>query len=191
MPLGGYGPASLREFLRELFGVASPNSSENININQILGNKNDDNEAETLFGRLADVYAGDHHATHIFPEASNLDVVFTSGGGADTWGAWAEIVDSAATTLASRFTLDAHITAIMPEEASILDQIWMIEISFGTARTVVARLRVVSGAQNKLPAISQQRIRAAHIPAGETVYYRMMDETGGGIMNISIRYFLH
>ncbi|MBA7650716.1 hypothetical protein ES703_58527 [subsurface metagenome] len=191
MPLGQYGSESLREFLRELFGVASPNNLENITINQLLGNKADDNEAETLFGRLADVYLNDHHATRIFPEASNLDVVFTSGGGADTWGAWAEIVDTAAATLTSRFTLDGHITGITPEECSKIDQVYMLEIAYGAVPTTVARLRVESGAQIKLPAIAQKRIRCRHIPAGETVYYRMMDETGGSTMNVAIRYFLH
>lgn len=135
---------------------------------------------------LDDLEENAHHNTRIFPEASNLDVIFTSGVGADTWGAWTEIVDSAATTFSSRITSNTHLTAIMPEHASIIDQVWMIEISYGAAHTVIARLRVVSGAQNKLPAVSQQRIRSSHIPAGEIVYYRMMDETGGGTLNVSI-----
>lgn len=195
MVLGGYGPELLREFLRELlresFRVAPPNGLENTTINQLLGNRDDDDDAETIWARILDLHENAHHETRIFPEASNLDVVFTSGGGADTWGAWAEIADSAATTFTSRLTSDAHLTAIMPEDASIIDQIWMVEISYGAAHTIVSRMRVVSGAQNKLPAVSQQRIRSFHIPAGETVYYRMMDETGGGTLNVSLRYFLH
>lgn len=187
MALGQYGPESLRELLK----VASPNNLENLLINHLLGNKEDDNEAATLFGRLADVYLNDHHETRIFPEASNLDVVFTSGGAADTWGAWAEIVDSAATTFTSRLTLDGHIVGIGPEECSVIDQVYMLEIAYGATHTVIARLRVESGAQIKLPAVGQRRIRSLHIPAGETIYYRMMDETGGGTMNVSIRYFLH
>lgn len=167
----------------ELKGISLANIEEILNrLEQILDN------LEEISHRLDE---DAHHSTLIFPEASNLDVVFTSGGGADTWGAWAEIVDSAATTFSSRMTSDMDISAIMPEHASILNQAWMIEISYGSENTVVARMRVISGAQNKLPAVSQQRIRSCYIPASETVYYRMMDETGGGTLNVSIRYFPH
>lgn len=54
-----------------------------------------------------------HHQTYVFPGDTDLSCTFTAGQAADTWGTWAEIVDSAANTLSSLFTSNpGHLTVI-------------------------------------------------------------------------------
>ena len=131
------------------------------------------------------------HLSHYFPEDSNETVTFTAGGGVNTFGAWAEIVDNNAVTLSSKFAgNDGHISAILIEDASVTDKIYVFEISYGATKTVVIRGRVLS-ATVLLSTVQQGRRRTLMIPAGETVYYRMKCETAGATGQIALRYHCH
>jgi len=129
-----------------------------------------------------------HHISDYFPEDSDETVTFTAGGVANTFGAWAEIVDNNAVTFSSKLTTcDGHISAFLIENTSVKDKIYIFEIAYGAAKTVVVRGRVLS-ATVLLSTVQQGRRRALSVLAGETVYYRMKCETAGATGQVAIRY---
>lgn len=133
-----------------------------------------------------------HHETHIFPSKTDLDCILTCGAIADTWSAWAELQDNEATTFSSKIKgAGIDISAIIVEEASNTDKVYMLEIAYGSPKVTATRVRFIAGAQQKLPAIQSARIRTAKIRGNPTLYYRAMGETGGATFNIHIRYFYH
>ena len=130
------------------------------------------------------------HATLVFPTATNLTCVLTAHANANTWSAWAEIADSAATTLSAAFAAKAgHITAMEVEETNVASVLFMAELAYGAAKTIISRLRFISET-NQVAVAQVSRFRGSHIPAGETVYYRLMCATGGKTANVYFRYFL-
>lgn len=131
-----------------------------------------------------------HHLTKIFPEDTDETVTFTAGGVANTFGAWAEIVDNVPNTFSSKITSPTHITAFMIEDASKKDVAYLLEVAYGEAKTVVSRYRFISG-ETKLPPIQQMRVRSDDIPVGETVYYRMKCESAGETCTLHLRYYYH
>jgi len=171
--------------------VAAPGNNVNTLIKHIIGNKEDGFEGNTLYSQGKEQELEIHHITHIFPEASDLDILLTTGGVANVFGAWAEVVDTAATTLASRFTSDTHISSMIIEQASIVDEVYMLELSYGATNIPISPIRFIAGERVFLPPIQQMRIRAMIIPAGETVYYRMMAETALATARVSLRYHFH
>jgi len=136
-------------------------------------------------------HIGQHgtHASMIFPEATDESVTFTSHVAADTWSAWAEIVDNNAVTFSSKITSDTHICAIGIESTETTDLLWMIEIAYGAAYTPVARVRYVSQKTGRLDIVPSFRLRSEHIPTGETVYYRLMCSVGNNDTTIHLRYY--
>jgi len=173
--------------------VAVPGNEHNTLIKHIIGNKNDGFYSNTLYSLLRELELEAEHETFIFPEASDLDVVWTAGGVANVIGAWAAIQDNdaPANTLASRFTSEAHISSVLIEQASIVDELYMLEISYGASNTIVTPIRFISGERVFLPPIQQMRVRAAIVPAGEPIYYRMMAETADAVIRVSFRYHFH
>ena len=133
------------------------------------------------------------HDSSIYPENTGQVVTLTAGGVANTFGSWAEIdVDGNGDTFSSKVaSIGQHISGILVEDLSIKDKRYLLEIAYGDAKTVVLRHRFVSGEVKKLAAIQFVRIRAAQIPAGETVYYRMKCEEAGATCEISLRYHTH
>ena len=135
------------------------------------------------------------HTTQIFPESTELAVLFTAGGATNAWSTWAEIEDDTPGTPV-KFTSKAatgalHICALQVEDLSNKDKRYMLEIAYGGSKTVVARHRFLSGETKKLAAITFARIRAERIPAGEEIYYRMKCETAGATCEISLRHHPH
>ena len=130
------------------------------------------------------------HLTKIFPEDSNETITFTAPAGADTFSAWAEIVDNNAVTLSSKFAANGgHITGILTESASVTDKIYIFEISYGASKIIIATGRLLSGTV-LLTAKQQQRMSSVPVPAGETVYYRIKCETGAASVTVSLRYHM-
>lgn len=127
------------------------------------------------------------HITFIFPEATNLTVTFTAGT-ANNWSEWAEIVDSGTTTLSSKVIEETHFTALVVEAASTQEKVFMWEISYGDTKKIISRGRFVDGTTPLLPPIQMIRVRAAKVPAGETIYYRLMCETAEATCQVSLRY---
>jgi len=130
------------------------------------------------------------HETTIFPTATNLTCVLTAHANANTWSAWAEIADSAATKLSTAFASKAgHITAMEVEETNVASVLFMVELAYGEAKTIISRLRFISET-NQVAVAQVPRLRGSHIPAGETIYYRLMCATGAKTANVYFRYFL-
>ena len=133
-----------------------------------------------------------HHTTGIFPGDTNLTLTFTAHANANTWSSWAEVVDSGANKLSDLFTEDAHLTAFLIEVCVTKEKVFMFELAYGDAKTVVSRYRFIAGETTKLPPIQQVRIRGDHFPSGENAYYRMKcEEAGSKTCQLHIRYYLH
>lgn len=136
----------------------------------------------------SDLYHYTHHVSGIFPEDTDETVTLTAGGVANTFGAWAEITDGV-NALSSKFaTSPGHIVAVIIEDVNQVDERYTLEISYGAAKTIVARTRFMkSGVLVNVE--HSRRIRSFHIPAGETVYYRMKCETLSKTAIVQFRYY--
>jgi len=131
------------------------------------------------------------HLSEIFPEDSNETVTFTAGGVADTFGAWAEIIDNNGVTLSSKLAdCEGHISSYMVEDANVKDKIYIFEIAYGDDKIIIDRSRILSG-NVKLSTTQQVRSRGGDVPSGETVFYRMKCETAGKTVTLSMRYHCH
>lgn len=131
-----------------------------------------------------------HHESFLFPEDVTETMSFTSGI-ADTFGAWAEIVDNNAVTFSSKVTSPTHISGTIIEGTDTADKFWVLEISWGASNVIVARMRFGSGSKFVAPA-QQVRVRAGFIPTGETVYYRLKcEDTAGAVATAHFRYHYH
>ncbi len=120
----------------------------------------------------------------VFPEVTNVTCTLTAGLVANTFGAWAEIVDSGAVTLSSKFaTKPGYLGDVTLYTFSAADKMWLIELSYGAAKSILGRVMVRSDWTYVMP------IKSRKIPAGETVYYRLMCETGGATCKAAFRYF--
>lgn len=117
-------------------------------------------------------------------------MLLTAGGVINTFGAWAPVVDNLAAELSTVFAAqDGHITAISIEDASIKDERYELEVSYGAARVVVGRSRFMK-VNIKVNVNHKVMIRSIHIPAGETVYYRLKAETALATAEVHFRYYL-
>lgn len=133
-----------------------------------------------------------HHTTGIFPHDSNLTLTFTAHADANTWSNWAEIIDSGANKFSDVIINHAHITAFLIEMCETKEKVFMFEIAYGDAKTLITHYRFIAGETVKLPPIQQVRIRAEHFPSGETIYYRMKcEDAGSKTCQLHIRYYLH
>lgn len=132
------------------------------------------------------------HITSIFPNDTNLTCTLTAAATANTWSSWIEIVDSGATTFSSLvFPTGGHISSIIVETLSEVDTIYMVEISYGDAKTVNSRARFAGGTKFQAPNV-QNRMWTDPFPAGETIYYRMKTATGiADIATVHFRYHVH
>lgn len=136
-------------------------------------------------GTLDTLLLHNENEMFLYPTNCTVNVTLTAGIGVDTWGAWAEITDGDAVTLSSKFAADdGYLVEIMTHDYSIADKIYMIEISYGAAKTVVGRVKVRSDWTYV------NALRSVVIPAGETIYYRMQSETSGASLQADFRYYL-
>jgi len=134
------------------------------------------------------------HCTHIFPDDTDLDCVLTAHTDANTWSDWAEIEDNTAETtikLSEKFAaLPGHVAGMITEDADTDSTIYQIEIGYGASKVCISSWRLLSGT-NQVTSTGQSTARGAHIPAGETVYYRCKCKTAGSkTLNVHFRYFL-
>ena len=128
-------------------------------------------------GRLREIDDATQHVTSIFPSDTNLTCTFTAHANTNTWSAWTEIADSAATKLSvSCATEPMHLTSIVIETISDNAAIYMFEISWGAAKTIVTRGRF-AGVGKFQAAHMQDRFWAHPLEAGQLIYYRMKTET--------------
>ena len=136
--------------------------------------------------------AHENHTTAIFPTATNLTCTLTADVNANEWEDWAEIVDSAAASLSTAFAAnDGHITGMLVEDTNQDDTRFMFEIGYGDTHIIVARGRVLTET-NKLSTAQIGRFRGGIIPAGVTIYARVMCATAAAkTLSVHFRYYLH
>lgn len=146
-----------------------------------------------LDSTLTDFGLDNAHTTIIFPETTGLTCTVTAHANVNEWGAWVELADSGVDTLTSKFASKAgHIVAILVESTESAGQIWEVQLSYGESRINCGSMRFVSASVGFVPATQQIRVRAGHIPAGETIYGRLMcDKAGEETATIHVRYYLH
>jgi len=125
------------------------------------------------------------NVSYLYPEEVDATCTLTAGDGVDTFSAWAEIVDSEAHTLSSKFIADdGYLIEIMTHDYSAANEIYIIEIAYGDDKIVVGRARVRSDWTYV------RTLRSARIPEGEAVYYRMKAETALATLQADFRYYL-
>ena len=130
------------------------------------------------------------HTTILFPEGSNEIVVFQAGT-VNTFCPWVEIIDNNLVTLSSKFTsYDGHLSSINIETLSAVNKIYVLELAYGSAKTIISRSRFISSIA-VLGFSSIEKIRSVKVPAGEKVYYRMKCETASATVECHFRYHLH
>ena len=133
------------------------------------------------------------HDSDLFPAASNETITLTAGAVANVFSAWVEIeVDVSGETFSSRFAaLSGHISGALVEDLSVKDKRYVLETAYGDSKIGITKHRFVAGDVKNLIAIQYITVRAAGMPIGETIYYRMMCETADATCEISFRYHYH
>jgi len=124
--------------------------------------------------------------TFLFPADTDYYVLLTASAGAGNWTDWAEIVDNNAVTLSSLFAANAgYISDIYIYQVTApADTTHIVEIAYGANKTSLTRI-MFNGDNLNLAQIKSRRI-----PAGETVYYRIMTNTAPTeYVSIGFRYF--
>ncbi len=138
-----------------------------------------------------DIHAQLEHEGHLFPEDTDETVPIAAGGTNDTFGAWAEIVDNNAVKLSSKFdTEDMHVDHITVSSADAINKRWILEISWGAAKTPVARMAFGTGTK-AVPIEQAAHVVGEKIPLDELIYYRLKCEQASGAATISIQYYHH
>jgi hypothetical protein len=127
----------------------------------------------------------------IFPESSGRTVTVIADAVANTWTAWAEIVDSAATSFSTiNATKAIQILGVAIESITPLSVKDMFhgEIAYGDNKIPVDCGRWVLGSADRAGSISIFPRNTPIIPAGETIYARVMCEEALGQAEVSFLY---
>jgi len=154
------------------------------------------NYTEVRAGYIDNIYIETQHRSMIFPDLSSniaLTCTFTSGV-ADTFGTWAEVTDSGATTFSSLLSaIDGHVSALRIRSLSADDKLYAIELGYGPDASTVTIFDAheFGSGTKKIDSDQTVRFRSPKIPAGQRVYYRMKTEdTINATATIGLRYHL-
>ena len=120
---------------------------------------------------------------YLFPAVTDITCTLTAGT-PDDWSAWTEIADSTAVTLSSKFAANAgYLSSLSIYTTSTSGKIFIVEVAYGDAKTIIARTNFHS-AERAAP------IKSRYIPAGETIYARVMcSGISGSTAKVGFRYF--
>jgi hypothetical protein len=124
--------------------------------------------------------------TFLFPADTDYYVLLTANAAAGNFSTWAEITDNNAVNLSSRFAGNAgYISDIYIYQVTApADTTHIVEIAYGSNKTSLTRIMFNGDNLN----IAQ--IKSRRIPAGETIYYRIMTNTAPTeYVSIGFRYF--
>ena len=124
---------------------------------------------------------------YLFPDVTDITCTLTAGTTND-WSAWTEVADSTAVTLSSKFAAAAgYIGDIHTYTYSDEVDTYVIELAYGADKDILGRIRFYAPTKT---AVDLTSIKTRRVPAGETVYYRMMSSgaTGATVM-VGFRYF--
>ena len=120
----------------------------------------------------------------LFPNVTNVTVTLTAGN-TNVWSGWAEVVDSTAVTLSSKFATQAgYINDMYIYDHSAVDKVYCVELAYGVAKTTLGRMMWHTSYKDTV------QIKSRKVPAGQTIYYRMMcSGANGATAKIGFRYF--
>jgi hypothetical protein len=120
----------------------------------------------------------------LFPNVTNITVTLTAGN-TNVWSDWAEVTDSTAVTLSSKFaTAAGYINDMYIYDHSAVDKVYCVELSYGVAHTTLGRMMWHTSYKDTV------QIKSRRVPAGETIYYRMMcSGANGATAKVGFRYF--
>ncbi len=121
---------------------------------------------------------------YLFPDVTNITITLTAGN-TNVWSDWAEVVDSTAVTLSSKFATKAgYINDMYIYDHSAVDKLYCIELAYGASKTVLGRIMWHTSYKDTV------QIKSRRVPAGETIYYRMMcSGANAATAKIGFRYF--
>jgi len=137
------------------------------------------------------------HRSYIFPDlSSNIDLTCTfTSGEIDTFGTWAEITDSGATTMTSIAASHAlRVSALRIRTSSVADVLYVIEMGYGpdTDNVTIVDVHEFGSGTKKIDSDEQVRFRAPEFTQGQKVYYRMKTEdNANATVTIGLRYHYH
>lgn len=92
--------------------VPDADNGDNAFMRDVIGNKSDVNDSNTLYAKINDLWEGTHHSQLVYPTLAN-PIIVTAAGGVWTLGNFAEIIP--ANTITEAF----HIHHIGIHEASV------------------------------------------------------------------------
>jgi hypothetical protein len=120
----------------------------------------------------------------LFPEVTNVTITLTAGN-TNAWSDWAEVVDSTAATLSSKFAAaDGYINDMYIYDHTAVDKLYCIELAYGAAKTTLGRIMWHTSFKDAV------QIKSRRVPAGETIYYRMMcSGVNNSTAKVGFRYF--
>jgi hypothetical protein len=141
--------------------------------------------ANTANATLNTLLLHNENEAFLFPEEATVNATLTSGGVIDTFGAWAEIVDTNAVTLSSKFAANnGYLVEITTRNYSDANEIHIIEIATANDGTgIIGRVKLRSDWTYVLA------LRSVRIDAGDTIYYRMKSETAGATLDADFKYY--
>jgi len=121
----------------------------------------------------------------LFPAVTNVVVTLTAPATPNTWGAWAEIAGNDTVTFSSKFAASGgYVTQITGYEYSVADKLIIIELAYDDDGTdVVGRVMMRSDFTWVL------ELNSAPIPAGSTIYYRMMSNQANETIKANFKYY--
>lgn len=120
----------------------------------------------------------------LFPSVTSVTITLTAGN-TNVWSDWAEVADSLAVTLSSKFATKAgYINDMYIYDHSAVDKIYCIELAYGASKTTLGRMMWHTSYKDTV------QIKSRRVPAGETIYYRMMcSGANGATAKGGFRYF--
>ena len=162
----------------DLVGVLTAIETNRILLAVIQATTADTNaDLEIVDANVDTINDATQHVTSIFPSDTNLTCTFMAHANANTWSAWTEVQDSGATKLSDACAVDPmHITAMGIETLSEADAVYMIEIAWGDAKTLITSGRFAGATKFQTPT-EHLRFWAPDVPIGELIYYRMKTDT--------------
>lgn len=159
--------------------VPAQNSSDNVSIGDVIGNKTDDTSGDSLYSLSYSINNHMHGVCSVYPTLAD-GVVLTGAAGAWGLGDYVEIVP--ANTIISDF----DINWLQIENSSAAD-IYEVVLYYGVASTEAGRTRLSrpAGAITN----SEASFMSPIIPANSQVVGRVASSSGGGdTTTISIEY---
>jgi len=150
-------------------------------------------EYGAIIDKLNDLLLESAHESKLFPDLSDdidLTCTFTSGA-IDSYGTWAEVVDSDATTFGSVSAANIHISALRIRTTDTADVLYVIELGYGLDAGAVTSFSVheFGSGTKKIDSDEQVRFRTEHVPAWQKIYYRMKTEnTLNAVATVGFRY---